>query len=46
MYLQLQYVVSIPENISICLNRGREESMGNNDVLAVRNAERSQVRNF
>ena len=26
-YLQLQHAVSIPEKISICLNRGHEESM-------------------
>ena len=34
-YLQLKYTVSIPEQISICLNRGREESIGNEDVCIV-----------
>ena len=27
-YLQLKYTVSMPEKMSICLNRGREESVG------------------
>jgi len=31
-YLQLTYAVSIPKESSICLNRSREESWGNNDV--------------
>ena len=34
-YLQLTYAVSIPKKSSICLNRGREESWGNNDVSIV-----------
>ena len=34
-YLQLKYTVSMPEKISICLNRGREESVGNDDVSTV-----------
>ena len=34
-YLQLIYTVSIPEKISICLNRGRKESVGNDDVCIV-----------
>ena len=34
-YLQLKYTVTIPEQISICLNRGREESIGNEDVCIV-----------
>ena len=34
-YSQLKYTVSIPEKISICLNRGREESIGNDDVSIV-----------
>ena len=34
-YLQLIYTVSMPEKISICLNRGREESVGNDDVTIV-----------
>ena len=34
-YLQLKYTVSMPEKISICLNRGREESVGNDDVSIV-----------
>ena len=37
-YLQLKYTVSMPEKISICLNRGREESGGNDDVSIVRNS--------
>ena len=28
-YLQLKYTLSIPEKISICLIRGRMESLGN-----------------
>ena len=32
----MKYTVSIPEKISICLNRGREESVGNDDVSIVR----------
>ena len=35
IYLQLKYTVSMPEKISICLNRGREESVGNDDVSTV-----------
>ena len=35
LYLQLKYIVSMPEKISICLNRGREESLGNDDVSIV-----------
>ena len=34
-YLKLKYTVSMPEKISICLNRGREESVGNDDVSIV-----------
>ena len=34
-YLQLKYTVSVPEKISICLNREREESVGNDDVSIV-----------
>ena len=34
-YLQSKYTVSMPEKISICLNRGREESVGNDDVSIV-----------
>ena len=34
------------DKTSICLNsRGREESLGYDDVLALNNAERPQVRN-
>ena len=33
----MKYTVSMPEKISICLNRrGREESVGNDDVSLVR----------
>ena len=35
-YLQLKYTVSIPDKISICLIRGRMESLGNDDVSIVR----------
>ena len=35
-YLQLKYTVSMPEQISICLNRGRMELFGNDDVSIVR----------
>ena len=31
----MKYTVSIPEKISICLNRGREESVGNDDISIV-----------
>ena len=34
-YLQLKYTVIMPEKISICLNRGREESVDNDDVSIV-----------
>ena len=34
-YLQLKYTVIMPEKISISLNRGREESVGNDDVSIV-----------
>ena len=34
-YLQFKYAVSILEKISICSNRGREESVGNDDVSIV-----------
>ena len=34
-YLQLKHTVSMPEKISICLNRGCEESVGNDDVSIV-----------
>ena len=30
---------------TICLNRGRTESLGNDDVLALNNAKSPQVRN-
>ena len=39
MYLVYQ------KKISICLNKGREQSWGNGDVLALNNAERPRVRN-
>ena len=32
---ELRYEVSMPEKISICLNRGREKSVGNDDVSIV-----------
>ena len=44
-YLQLKYAFSIPEKVLICLNRGRTESLANDNVLALNNAERPQVRN-
>ena len=31
----MKYTVSMPEKISICLNRGREESVGNGEVSIV-----------
>ena len=31
----MKYTVNMPEKISICLNRGREESVGNDDVSIV-----------
>ena len=34
-YLQFKYTVSILEKISICSNRDREESIGNDDVSIV-----------
>ena len=34
-YLQLKYTGIKPGKISICLNRGREESVGNDDVSIV-----------
>ena len=34
-HLQLEYTVSMPEKIPTCLNRGREESVGNDDVSVV-----------
>ena len=34
-YLQLKYTVSMSEKIWICLNRGREEAVGNDDVSIV-----------
>ena len=34
-YLQSKYTVGILEKISICSNRGREESVGNDDVSTV-----------
>ena len=33
------------KKISICLNGNSEESLGNDDVLALNNAKRPQVRN-
>ena len=39
-YLQLEYKVnSILEKNLDCLNRGRTESLGNDDVLALNNSE-------
>ena len=35
-YLQLKNTVSMSEKISTCLNRGREELVGNEDVSIVR----------
>ena len=35
MYLQSEYTVCIPDKISICSNRGRMESLGNDDVLSL-----------
>ena len=32
----MKYTVGITEKISTCLNRGREESVGNDDVSIVR----------
>ena len=32
MCLQSEYTVCIPDKISICSNRGRMESLGNDDV--------------
>ena len=43
-YLKLKYTVSIPEKISICLNRGREESVGNDDISIVRAHKYEMVR--
>ena len=34
-YLQFKYTVSVLEKVSTCLNRGREESVGNDDVSIV-----------
>ena len=34
-YLQMKYTVSIPEEISICLIRGRMESLSNDAVYIV-----------
>lgn len=34
-YLQVKYAVGVLEKISICSNRGREESVGNDDVSIV-----------
>ena len=42
--LQLKYTVSMPEKISICLNRGREESVGNDDVSIVCTSKLEMVR--
>ena len=35
MYLQSEYTVCIPDEISICSNRGRMESLGNDDVSSL-----------
>ena len=35
MYLQSEYTVCIPDKISICSNRGRMESLGNDDVSSL-----------
>ena len=43
-YLQLKYTVSMPEQISICLNRGRMEPFGNDDVSIVRARKWEMVR--
>ena len=43
-YLQFKYTVSVPEKVSICLNRGREKSVGNNDVSIVRARKYETVR--
>ena len=43
-YLQLKYTVSVSEKISIWLNRGREESVGNDDVSIVRARKYEMVR--
>ena len=32
-YLQLKYTVSMPEKVSICFNRGREESVGKSEMV-------------
>ena len=34
----------MPEKISICMNRGREESVGNDDVAIVRVRKQQMVR--
>ena len=35
MYLQSEYTVCIPDEISICSNRGRMESLDNDDVSSL-----------
>ena len=45
-YLQFKYAVSILEKILICLNRGREESVGDDDVSIVCARKYEMVREF
>ena len=40
----MKYTFSMPEKISICLNRDREESVGNDDVSIVRARKNEMVR--
>ena len=44
IYLRLKYTVSMPEKMLICLNRSREESVGNDDVSIVRARKYEMVR--
>ena len=41
----MKYTVSMPEKISICLNRGRQELLGNDDVSIVCARKYEMVRN-
>ena len=41
---QKKYTVSMPEKISICLNRACEESVGNDDVSIARASKYEMVR--
>ena len=36
----------MPEKIVICLNRGREESVGNDDVMEIKNSEGTALVDF